>query len=262
MTDRVQSTIYTEKPDLSVVIPTYLRAAVLRCHIQRIVCCLEKAELPGNGVFEIILVDDASPDGTRDCIRSLVSSDCRICGLVLKNRTGQQNATLAGIRQARGDIIVTMDDDGKDQPEEIQRLLSALISGYDIVYGVSEQRSQSILRRLGTTVKEHLIGRLCQKPAGIRLTAFRAMNRTTADRVTEETRRRVYISATILQYSLRIGSVTVRESLQNTAVSGYSMCHLLRVLTDLFIEYGSGPLSRLFRRHGSQYVIGEVIECG
>ncbi|NCA99344.1 MAG: glycosyltransferase [Clostridia bacterium] len=229
-----------QQPWLSIVIPTYGRAKSLGQHITAVHACLGQ-DFPGQR-FEIIVVNDASPDQTHVLLADLTARCPTVRVLNLAQNLGQQAATLAGLALAEGSVVVTMDDDGKDAPADVVRLVGLLSAGYDVVYGVPEQEKDLAWhRRLGTTVKEGLLGSLCKKPKGIRLTGFRAMNRATVDRIVADKRRHVYISATILEKPVRIGQVQVAAPVRNA--SGYSLATLARLLLRIAIWYG--PIDRL-----------------
>lgn len=248
-------------PALSVVIPTYGRSASLPATVGALHAFLETWRSPSE-TFEIILVDDASPDGTEAVLRGLCQQYPEVRGLLMARHCGQQNATLAGVRIAAGRMVVTMDDDRKNDPLDIPRLLAELAAGYDVVYGVPERVPGIRLhRRLGTILKECLLARACAKPRDVRLTSFRAMNRRTADRVAAETRSQVYLSATILQQPVRIGQVPVREAVDAAAPSGYRFSTLVRQLWQIAVQYGRGPLSRLLRSKGEPCPVRERIGC-
>ncbi|MDD2457826.1 MAG: glycosyltransferase [Eubacteriales bacterium] len=226
-------------PWLSVVIPTYGRAQTLDQHITSVHASLVR-NFPCQP-FEIILINDASPDQTRAVLATLAGRFSSVRVLNLASNQGQQAATRAGMSLAQGSLVVTLDDDGKDDPADISRLVCLLATGYDVVYGVPVQETDLAWhRRLGTIVKEALLGGMCHKPKGIRLTGFRAMNRDTVDRVVADTRRHIYISATILEKPVRIGQVQVAAPARNA--SGYTVASLLRLL--LWIALWYGPLHR------------------
>lgn len=249
----------TVRPEISIVIPTYGRGKVLERHVDHIRNML-RTHFEEKTVFEIILVDDHSPDGSAEAIRRLAARYPEVRGVLLAFNAGQQNATLAGLRLASGDSVITMDDDLKDDPNEIPRLLEALRHDVDVVYGVPEcPVHASFHRRLGTKVKDYLIARLCGRPADMRLTGFRAIRRTTVDRICRETRSQVYISATILQAPVRIGQLPVQGKCETAQGSGYTFLRLMRVLVQLAVQYGRSPLMKPFKRIGEQYEILEVV---
>jgi polyisoprenyl-phosphate glycosyltransferase len=246
---------------LSVVVPTYGRAASLAATIGQLHGSLHMWMAPDKR-YEIILVDDASPDGTEEVVRGLCLRLPEVRGILMARNCGQQNATLAGIRMAAGQVVVTMDDDRKNDPRDISRLLAELEAGYDVVYGVPEQEPGTRLhRRVGTRLKEWLLERMCGKPPDVRLTSFRAMNRRTADRVAAETRRQVYLSATILQQRVRIGQVPVREAVDAVAPSGYRFSKLVGQLWQIAVQYGRHPLARLLRSTGDPCPVREFVAC-
>ena len=238
-----QATSSGQQPWLSVVIPTYGRADSLASHIAAVHGCLSNDF--ANRRFEIIVVNDASPDQTRAVLAELDARFPVVHILNLEQNLGQQAATRAGLALAVGSVVVTLDDDGKDDPADIVRLVDLLSAGHDVVYGIPGQETTlAWYRRLGTAIKEALLGCLCHKPKGIRLTGFRAMNRATVDRIVADTRRHLYISATILEKPVRIGQVQVAAPVRNA--SGYSLTALARLLLRIAVWYG--PFYRLLIR--------------
>src|SRR6516225_2058409 len=118
-------------PSLSIVIPVYRSQAILPELYMRLVDALQKIGSP----FEIILVEDCGGDGSWKIIKDLASRDQRVRGFRLSRNYGQHNALLCGIRQARHDVIVTMDDDLQHPPDELPKLIATLAEGNDVVYG-------------------------------------------------------------------------------------------------------------------------------
>src|SRR5262245_23849959 len=111
---------------ISVVVPVYNGARSLDALAQRVGAALQGVD------YELVLVNDGSPDDSWSAIEELVARDPRIRGLNLMRNYGQHNATLAGIRAARNEIIVTIDDDLQHPPEEIPKVIAALDDGYDV----------------------------------------------------------------------------------------------------------------------------------
>jgi len=248
-----------DMPQVSVVIPTFGRGSVLEKNVAHIRDVLMDDQEYGHS-FELIIVDDNSPDDTAAVVRSICSRWADVHALLLAANVGQQNATLAGLRRAVGQAVITMDDDMKDDPKDIRLLLDQLKRGFDVVYGIPDCSPHTQWHRhLGTSFKEWIIARACRKPKHVRLTGFRAMTRETVNRITRETRRHVYISATILQEPVRIGQVTVHAGSCGPASSGYSMEKLARLVLRLVVQYGKHPLFRYFRKPGRQYEILEEI---
>src|SRR4051794_17000701 len=123
------------QPSLSVVVPVYNSQNSLRILASRLQTVLDAH----TSAYEVILVNDGSQDQSWEVIRELASRYSWIRGIDLTRNFGQHNALLCGIRSCRNDIIVTLDDDLQNPPEEIPKLLNRLAEGFDVVYGKPEQ---------------------------------------------------------------------------------------------------------------------------
>ncbi len=228
--------------DLSIVIPTYTRGAVIASHIEQI-----REQLlhdPQKLSFEIIAVNDCSPDDTERVLWGLCQKYPELQVLTLSENRGQQISTLAGLRASTGSIVITMDDDGKDQPGDIPRLIACLQEGYDVVYGIQNfQTPADLHRKIGTKVKNLLIQFICRLPETLELSAFRAMTRTAADRVCQDQRQSVYISAALLQTPIRVGQITVALAPTQISCTGYTLQKRVKLLLQIFLYYG--PFQKL-----------------
>lgn len=131
---------------LSVISPVYGAASLLPELVARIHAAAARLTTD----YEIILVEDHSPDGSWEAIRELASADGRIVGLSLSRNFGQQNALAAGFDAASGDWIVTLDCDLQDEPERIADLFQEARKGYDIVFASRTNRQDGLLKRLGS----------------------------------------------------------------------------------------------------------------
>ena len=135
-----------EKPFISIVTPVFRTVDSINelCHRLTIVLSSLTVE------YEIILVNDASPDHAWEVIKKLASEDNRIKGINLSRNFGQHYAITAGLDHAQGDWIVVMDCDLQHLPEEIPKLLQKAQEGYDLVVGLRAQRKDSYLKKLGS----------------------------------------------------------------------------------------------------------------
>lgn len=102
--------------------------------------------------FEIIMINDSSPDNAWEAIKELAKKDDRVKGINLSRNFGQHKAITAGLDYAKGDWIVVMDCDLQDQPEEIMKLYNKALEGYDIVFGKKTERKDSFLKKLGSKI--------------------------------------------------------------------------------------------------------------
>src|SRR6266496_2050730 len=139
---------------LSVIIPVFDEAPCLPELIER---CLKVCTVTGRP-FEIILVDDGSTDGSREIIED---GSCRhperVIGVLLNRNYGQHAAVLAGLAHSRGQIVVTLDADLQNPPEEIPRLIAKIEEGYDVVGTVRQHRRDTVLRRLFSAVINRMV---------------------------------------------------------------------------------------------------------
>ena len=149
----------TESPEISVVIPVFNEVESLPPLAEELAKVLDSAI--GGRPYEIILVDDGSADGSGAWIEERARQNPRVRGVLLEKNVGQSAALAAGLRHARGDIIVTMDADGQNDPSNIPELLRAL-EGADVVSGVRTPRADSWRRRassrIANTVRRAVIG--------------------------------------------------------------------------------------------------------
>ena len=134
--------------NISVVIPVYKSPESLEELCSRLVLVLEGIKLS----FEIILVNDASPDNSWQIIQTLAERDERVKGISLSRNFGQHYAITAGLDRATGRWVVVMDCDLQDRPEEIPKLYAKAMSGFDVVVGIRAERKDSFLKKMGSKV--------------------------------------------------------------------------------------------------------------
>lgn len=154
----------------SIVIPVYRGAETLEMLVKRLA-----QVLPGLAqAYEVILVNDDSPDNAWEIIERLAQEYVWVRGIRLMRNYGQHNATLCGVRAARYEITVTMDDDLQHLPEEIHCLLAKLEKGYDVVYGAPRKLPQGLLRNWMTRTTKRLLAWVMKVPSVREISAFRA----------------------------------------------------------------------------------------
>ena len=135
----------SDKKLISVVIPTYKSEANLSTLIERLSAVLSA----GSYAYEVIIVNDCSPDNSLTVLNKACDQDKRVKLIDLSRNFGQQIATSAGLQYARGDAVIIMDDDLQDPPEFIPKLLEKWEEGYEVVYAVRESRREGLLKRIG-----------------------------------------------------------------------------------------------------------------
>ena len=156
--------------NLSIVVPVY-RGEKL---VEPLVARLSKALPDFTEKYEIILVNDGSPDGSWGVIEQLAKKYKWVRGIRLMRNFGQHNATLCGVRLARYDVIITMDQDLQHPPEDIPLLLAELEKGFDVVYGSPRKLPQSFIRNLLTANIKRILANIMGVPSVKNISAFRA----------------------------------------------------------------------------------------
>jgi len=238
---------------ISIVVPVYKGADSLNELYTAV-----KKTMKANGLdFELILVDDHSPDSSYQKILELHNQDSRVVGIRLVRNFGQQNAIFCGFNYAGGDYIVTMDDDLQHQPEDIALLYQKIKEGYDVVYAIPEQRSYSFYRRLGSKLTNWLFNLITPKPEETRVSSFRIITRKMLKKITASNKSFIYLSAIILKQKPEIANVYTKHQQRKYGESNYNFFKLLKLFLKLYIYYGRLPLLKYLRREKRQYIIGE-----
>ncbi|KNZ43387.1 glycosyltransferase family 2 protein [Acetobacterium bakii] len=220
--------------DISVVVPVYNSSLSITELVTRIINTLEKDK----ATFEIILVDDSSADDSLAKITALSEGDPRVLTISLKNNSGQQATIKTGIKSAVGDVVVTMDDDLEQQPEDIPLLVSELRKGYDVIYGAPNRTGYPFYRQFGSNVVDLFFTICLHKPKNKRVSSFRVMNRKTVDTIIADDTPFVYITAITLGFTKNIGNMTVDYQKRKYGKSNYTIRKLIKLFLNLFYYYG------------------------
>jgi glycosyltransferase involved in cell wall biosynthesis len=223
---------------LSIVIPVYNGAH----SIGELVDALE--ELAVAGGHEIVLVNDGSPDHSLEVCRMRVERARVPITLVnLARNYGEHNAVMAGLRQASGAHVVTMDDDLQNPPEEVERLLAyAQQSGKEVVYTYYDDKQHAFWRNLGSRFANRVADYVLEKPTGLYLSSFRCMSAFVVREITRYDGPFPYIDGLILQVTQDIGTLLVRHLPRAVGRSNYTLRRLLRLWTSMFVNFSVMPL--------------------
>jgi undecaprenyl-phosphate 4-deoxy-4-formamido-L-arabinose transferase len=224
--------------DVSVVIPVYNSAPMLATLIQRLRAALDPLRLD----YEIVLVDDGSSDGSWAALeQARTESGERLVAIQLMRNYGQHNALMCGLRHARGRVVVTMDDDLQNPPEEIPKLLDWLEQTQaDVVYGVPAQREHGAWRNLGSAVVLHFYRFVFKNQ--VTPTSFRAIRRELVDSVQFYDLNFTFLDGLLAWCSQRIDAVEVTHQLRAQGRSGYSLSRLLALALNLYTNFSLLPL--------------------
>lgn len=238
---------------ISIVVPVYNGEN----SIEELYAAIKKTAAANNFDFELILVDDHSPDQSYQKILKLHNQDSRVKGIRLARNFGQQNAIFCGFNYAAGDYIITMDDDLQHRPQDINLLYQQIKKGYDVVYAIPEAKAHSFYRRLGSKLTNWLFELITPKSEGIRVSSFRIINRKLLQKIINSDKSFIYLSAIILAEKPEITNVYTRQEERKYGQSNYNFLKLLKLFLKLFIYYGKLPFLKYFRSEKKQYLIAE-----
>jgi undecaprenyl-phosphate 4-deoxy-4-formamido-L-arabinose transferase len=226
-------------PHCSVVVPCYRSAKTVQPLLERL-----KAVFGASGLsYEVVFVDDDSPDGVGATLDGLRAQDPEHVGVVhLLRNAGQHAALMAGLQRVRGQIVITMDDDLQHPPEEIPRLLEALQPGIDVVYGGADHRRHAAWRNAGSALVRALMVATIGKPRRLVLSSFRAMRREVADALTRARSPYLFLDAEIFRVTTRAVHVEVEHHKRADGRSSYSFRALMRLATNLLFNHSALPL--------------------
>ncbi|MFT3847203.1 MAG: glycosyltransferase family 2 protein [Propionivibrio sp.] len=224
--------------DLSIVIPVYNSAGTLADLLARLKAAIETITQR----YEIILIDDGSRDGSWSTIQTLRPAyDGPLVAVQLMRNYGQHNALMCGLGLARGEYVVTMDDDLQNPPEEIPKLLSGIQeNGLDLVYGCPGRRSHAAWRNVGASIVWSFYRTVFKNP--ITPTPFRIMRHQLARSVLFYDLNFTYLDGLLAWCTTRIGSVEVEHHARKEGGSGYSVGKLILLALNLYTNFSLIPL--------------------
>jgi glycosyltransferase involved in cell wall biosynthesis len=229
---------YLPTMNISVVIPVYKSQATLPELVEK----LDKVLSGLAENYEVILVNDDSPDQSWDCIERLAKDYPCVRGIDLMRNYGQHNATLCGVRLARYEVLVTLDDDLQHPPEEIPLLLEKLGEGYDVVYGVPKKLPHSWWRNLGSLLAKWMVAAAIGIKTVRDVSAFRAFRTDLRQAFDGYDNPDVMLDVLLSWGTTRFAAVPVDEQPRSIGKSNYTFAKLLRMSLLYLTNFSTKPL--------------------
>lgn len=223
---------------ISAVVPVYNSEASLPELVERLRPVL--AGLARD--WEIIFIDDSSRDRSWEVVSHLASEDSHVSGLRLARNYGQHNAVLCGVRKARGEIIVTLDDDLQHPPEEIPRLVEVLNQGFDVVYGVPERMQHGAFRRLSSRMTKFALKTAMGIGVAPDVSAFRVFRGELSKGFEDFRSSHVSFDVLLAWTTVAFGSVKVRHDERKFGRSNYTFWRLAVHAGNMLTGYSALPL--------------------
>ena len=222
----------------SVVIPVYRGEHTLEPLVTRLANVLPACAQE----FEILLVNDGSPDHSWDVIEALAGQYPWVRGIKLMRNYGQENATLCGIRAARCDVIVTMDDDLQHDPSDLPRLIAKLNEGYDIVYGVPRVRRQVWWKSIFSAIVKRAISSVMGVKTIRDISAYKAFRAELKQAFDSINSPDVQIDVLLSWSATRFASIEIEEAPRTVGSSNYNLVKLIKVSLLVLTNYTTIPL--------------------
>ena len=232
-------------PQVSVIVPVFNGADTLQALCEQVTQVMQAR----GATFEIVLVHDGGTDESWSVAAALAQQDDRIVAIQLMRNYGQGAATLCGLRHARGEFLVTIDDDLQNPPSEINVLIDALVARPDLdaVIGVPVEKRHALWRRLGSWGINRLSsGYIFEMPdRDLKLTSFRIMRRAIVNPLLSITTPSPAPGAMLCAITPRIRNVPVRHAPRPQGRGGYTPSKLLGLTLDKTLSFSTLPLRAL-----------------
>ena len=226
------------KMKISFVIPCYRSENTLPNVIDEIKTTM--AEIKED--YEIILVNDCSPDNTFSVITKLAEENDNILGLDLARNFGQHCALMAGMRHSSGDIVVCLDDDGQTPANEVGKLLGKLEEGYDVCYASYGKKQHSGFRNFGSKINELMTRIMLGKPKELKVSSYFAAKRFVVEDMLRYDQSYAYVIGLVLRATKNVCNVEVNHRARTEGTSGYTLAKLFSLWFNGFTAFSIKPL--------------------
>lgn len=224
---------------ISFVIPCYRSAHTLPGVIEEIKGTMEKLELYD---YEVVLVNDCSPDDTYETIKKLCQENDNITGINLAKNFGQHSALMAGFHYVKGEIVICLDDDGQTPADEAGKLIDGIEQGADVVYARYNHKHHSGFRNWGSHINELMTRVMLGKPRELYISSYFAARRFVVEEMKRYTYAYPYVIGLVLRSTKNIINVEVEHRDRKEGVSGYTIGKLLALWFNGFTAFSVKPL--------------------
>ena len=221
-------------PAVSVVVPVYNSEQTLDELVARLMAAVSD--------LEILLVNDGSRDRSWEVVRRLAAAHPEVHGISLVRNHGQHNALLCGIREARGDVIVTMDDDLQNRPEDVPALIARLNENYDVVYGFPRQQHWGVMRNVAARVTKLVLESAMGARTASMVSGFRAMRPEVREAFAAYDSILVNLDVLLTWGASRFDVVLVEHERRRVGRSNYTFRRLVRHTFNMITGFSTLPL--------------------
>ena len=224
--------------DVSIVVPVYRSAECLSELATRV----DQALAGRIGSYELILVNDASPDSSWQVISTLIKTHPFVVGLNLRKNVGQDNAIMAGLHYATGTTVVIMDDDLQHDPADVPALVEALGANFDVAYAAFDRKYQALWKNLGSWFNDRVAVVVLGKPTDVYLSPYKAIRREVVDEIVKYDGPFTYVDGIIFGITSQITQVAVSHHARFAGESNYNVLRSIKVWLKLATGFSVIPL--------------------
>jgi polyisoprenyl-phosphate glycosyltransferase len=226
--------------ELSIVVPVYRSEKILAELAEQVGRSVGALGLAG--LFELLLVNDASPDGSWKVITELAKRYDYVKGICLQKNFGQHSATMAGLNHARGEIVIVMDDDLQHPPAAIGDLMRAIKDGADVCYTRYRRRQHALWKILGSRFNDWVACKLLDKPPGLYLSSFKAMRRALVRQVIKYDGPFTYLDGLILDVTRSIKVIDIDHQPRYQGAGNYNLWRSVALWLRMVTNFSVFPL--------------------
>lgn len=223
---------------ISFVIPCYRSEKTLTAVVNEIITTISTR----NDDYEIIMVNDNSPDNVYSIIKKLCNNNPKLKGIDFAKNFGQHAALMAGYSLCSGDLIVSVDDDGQTPIDEVYSLIDKINEGYDVVYGTYKSKKHSYFRNFGSKVNDLMSRILIGKPKNLKQTSFFIAKKFVISEILKYNNAYPYIGGLVIRTTDKIANVVVKHRERQEGKSGYTLKKLLSLWFNGFTAFSVKPL--------------------
>lgn len=192
--------------------------------------------------YEIILVNDNSPDNVINKLIDIVKADTKVKAIDLSRNFGQHAALMAGYAEANGSVIVSLDDDGQTPASEVFSMINKLDGGYDVVYAKYEKKKHSLFRNLGSYINDKMMMFTLDKPKDLFLSSYFVAKAFVIKEILKYKNPYPYLGGLILRTTNKVGNVKVNHRDRQLGESGYDFRKLIALWINGFTAFSIKPL--------------------
>lgn len=224
---------------VSFIVPCYRSENTIQLVVDEIECKMSDL---AQYIYEVILIDDCSPDNTFQTIKMLCKSKNYIKGICLSKNFGQHAALMVGMHYSDGDYIVCIDDDGQTPTEEVEKLINKLEQGYDAVYASYKHKQHAILRKFVSWVNGRMACIILGKPKDLFISGYFGIQKFLADEIIRYKNSYPNINGLVLRATKNIINVEVNPRKQKEDIPGSSIKKIFAIWSNGFISFSINPL--------------------